>query len=615
MIRIKFILLFILLFTLNLPAQNASSREWTIFRSGISQYQKANYEKALQSFSLMLNKLPNSALTTANLLMLAKTNYKMGNYQVSLVQCAEFTKKFPNSTYLDDIGYLRANNYYRMGRLQNAAVEWFDLALSAKKKIIHDKALKLANNLIDYKLNRILLEKMAQSANSGIKPIIVYYIARKYWQNGNPGLARKTLAPALAHIQDINFKDKAEELNDQLNGRARNEIEVAVLLPITGPNAEIGTQLLNGLQLAVDGYNKSAAKPVNLHVYDYSSRLITALELMDKIASDGNALFIFGPVENDITAACAAVAKYKGITLVSPTATRNGISALSPNCILLAPSVKTMGQSIAAFAMDSLKLKRFASLAPMDDYFTEMTDGFTSTIEALGGSIPAQEWYYPGDQNFKKQFQIIKRIGLKLTFTDSIHQTQADISENDLDSLYAEYKQNKRDELKETKTQLDSADISVDTFDGFFLPLFKDDISYLASQFAYSNFHTQLLGNADWYDPQVLKRNKNYIRGLIFVSDGYLNEESWDYRQFRNNYRNKYKQTPDRFALIGFDGFNFLSGALQHNPYLTKENITGKIIKLKPYQGIYRRIIMANGRENKSIRLLKFMYGQILPIR
>ena len=342
--RIKFILLFILVFALNLPAQNASSREWTIFRSGISQYQKANYEKALQSFSLMLNKLPNSALTTANLLMLAKTNYKMGNYQASLVQCAEFKKKFPYSAYLDDIGYLSANNYYRMGRLQKAAVEWLDLALSAKKKIIRDKALKLANNLVDYKLNRLDLNKMVQDNSRTLAPIISYYIARKYWQNGNPGLARKTLAPALAHIQDINFKDMAEALNDQLTGRARNEIEVAVLLPITGANADIGTQLLNGLQLAVDSYNKSSAKHVNLHVYDYSSRLITALELMDKIATDGNALFIFGPVENDITAACAAVAKYKGITLVSPTATRNGISALSPNCILLAPSVKTMGQ-------------------------------------------------------------------------------------------------------------------------------------------------------------------------------------------------------------------------------------------------------------------------------
>ena len=66
----------------NISAQNASSREWTIFRKGVAEYQKGNYDMARQSFSLMISKLSNSPLTTANKLMLAKTNYKSGDYEL-----------------------------------------------------------------------------------------------------------------------------------------------------------------------------------------------------------------------------------------------------------------------------------------------------------------------------------------------------------------------------------------------------------------------------------------------------------------------------------------------------------------------------------------------------
>lgn len=612
--RIKLIGLIVLILVISLHAQNASSREWIVFRSAVSQYQKANYEKALQGFSLMLSKLPNSALTTANMLMLAKTNYKMGNYQASLLKCKEFIKKFPGSSYTDAINLLIGDNYYRQKRMQNAAETWLQMALDATDKNIRNKAAKRTDALITNKMNRLTLQDMLAQAAPSSKAILRYYIAEKYQQNGNIALARSTLGIAITNIHDRFFKEKAEILNDVLNGQSSTEIEIAALLPINGGNAAIGEQMLKGLQLAVDGYNKTATRAVKIHVYDYGSRLISALELMHKIASSP-ALFVFGPIENDITAACAVVAECQGIPLMSPTATRGTINAISSNSVLLAPSVETMGREIATFAVDSLKLKRIASLSPMDDYFIEMTKSFKSTLEAHGSTLPTQEWYYPGDQNFKKQFLIIKRAGLKLAFADSIHEARPELPALEVDSLYRLYQKDARQKLADSKTKTDSADISVNAFDGFFLPLFKDDISYLASQFAFANFHSQLLGNSDWYDPQVLKRNKTYIKGLIFASDGYLNEESWDYRQFRNNYRTQFKKTPDHFALIAYDGFNFISAALRLDSRMTHENFIETITKLKPFQGIYRRIDIDSKRENKSVRILKFIYGQIVPIR
>jgi len=84
----------------------------------------------------------------------------------------------------------------------------------------------------------------------------------------------------------------------------------------------------------------------------------------------------------------------------------------------------------------------------------------------------------------------------------------------------------------------------------------------IAPQFAYHNIQAQVLGNADWYDEKALKRNKNYLNGLIFASDYYLNTEGRDYKQFRNQFRIDFKRTPEKYEMIGYDSFNFILHAI-----------------------------------------------------
>jgi len=611
----KLFFLLIFLFS-NLIAQNASTREWTIFQKGVAEYQKGNYEKALQSFSLMINKLPNSALTTANHLMLAKTNYKFGDYDVSLQQCEEFKKRFPQSKYIDEIKYLMGNNYYRLERIETAVASWLKVGFGTSNSVLREKVLKLADDVIRYKMNRLSVNSLSQQyIGSPIKESFEYHLANEKYRNGNVAAAKSELKTLLATAKTIYYRNKAQNLMDQLEGKASNEIHIAALLPLSGNNEIIGKALLNGFNLAVTEYNNgSSAKKIVIDEFDYSSNLISALELVKKISSDRSHSFIFGPVENDIVASCAAIADYEGITIVSPTASSDKIKSISENCITLAPTVKTMAQAIQTYAFDSLAVRRLATFAPIDDYFIDLTDEFTQTYQENGGLVVFQEWYYPGDQNFKKQFRKMKRVGLRLAFKDSLILENADISDSSVDSLYLIYLEEQREELKETKTKIDSADIPVTTFDGMFVPVFEDDISFIASQFAFSNFQTQLLGNADWYNKDALKKNRNYVNGIVFVADGYLNEEDWDYRQFRNNYRNAFQKTPEKFELIGYDSFKFLSNVLIDSK-VNRTNFLEKIVQLNPYQGIYRSFDINRSRTNKSVKILKYIYGQVIPLK
>ncbi|RMH63441.1 MAG: outer membrane protein assembly factor BamD, partial [Calditrichaeota bacterium] len=137
-----------------LASQNASAREWKIFRKGVAEYQNGNYELALQSFSLMLNKLPNSALTTANMLMLAKTHYKAGRYEASLTQCRRFLERFPDSKYVPEIYYLTGNNYYRLEKQVPALKNWLTALEKSENEALRAKSWDLAHALARYKMNR-----------------------------------------------------------------------------------------------------------------------------------------------------------------------------------------------------------------------------------------------------------------------------------------------------------------------------------------------------------------------------------------------------------------------------------------------------------------------------
>jgi len=111
------------------------------------------------------------------------------------------------------------------------------------------------------------------------------------------------------------------------------------------------------------------------------------------------------------------------------------------------------------------------------------------------------------------------------------------------------------------------------------------------------------------------EKNKNYINGLIFGTDGYLNEESWDYRQFRNEFRTKYKKSPTMYSVIGYDTFKYILQAYDPaSQSMSRNQFVRNLKKLNTYTGVYRTIELTRKRVNQTLKLLKYNYGQIIPL-
>ncbi len=603
-----------------LAAQNTLQKEWKIFQQGVQDYKTGEYDKAYKNFSLVISRLGNkSHLLTANYLMLAKTLYKMERYQKSLEICNQFLKKFPNSSYTDDIRYLQANNYYRLNRLQTASKIWLSLAEKARDARLRKKALNLARDALRYALDAQGLARLEQQAETPFQKKFIDYIkAERFYEARNTAAAIKTLEAYRAIPGKFPPLDrKAENLYAFLKNKEHNIVRFAALLPLSGSNRQIGQAILDGAQMALSEFNHLNQMNIRLIPFDYQGRLEVALQKMKEIARDPSIVAVFGPLENDVTAACAVVADYEKIPLVTPTASGKNLRRLSDYTVQLSVPVDILASKLARYVADSLNVHRVATLSPIDDYFLDFTNTFVNYLKNNFIDIVAQRWYYPGDNNLTEHFKAIKRIGLKLAFQDSVMAADSTVTPDQIDALYKEYQKEQRAKLLHStnRVKIDSADIPVKSIDAILLPVYQEDIDMIASQFAYSNIQAQVLGNSDWYDLNRLKRNKNYINGLIFISDNFLDKNNWDYRQFLNKFRLNFHRTPEKFELLGFDNFNFILRALSNSNRKPERSNFLKIIKAQPkYEGILRRFNIGEKRYNNAARILKYYYGQLLPL-
>jgi ABC-type branched-subunit amino acid transport system substrate-binding protein/outer membrane protein assembly factor BamD (BamD/ComL family) len=598
-------------------AQKYSEREKAIFEKNLLLYTQGDFKQAEQNFALVISKLPDSPLLTTNFLMLIKSQYKNGNYTKTIDQSKSFLKKFPKSSYRDDVLYVMGNSYFQLNRFRTAARNWIQSLAAADDPRMERKLEMLISQVIMYKMNdedrEVLINDIRPSEDGEMLINIAW--AEKEFKEGNNYAARERLMGYLQKYPENKYSNKAEKLLSSGGHQFSVNERLALLLPLNGFNKDVGESILEGTYLALDEYNNQHNTNLEISVKDYGEEIITAISALKDLAQNQNILAVVGPLENDIAAACAAISHYEQLPLLSPTATENNLVTFSDYFFQINTPIDIAAESIARYALDSLKIIRFATFAPIDNHFIKMVNKFKETVEKAGAEIAVQAWYYPGDQDVYKQFMKIKRTGLKLAFTDSISIKKPELLPDELDSLYNESLTIEKEKMEGTNMKIDSADIPITSIDGVFVPIFKEDLEFIAPQIAYSNIQAQYLGNSDWYDLEQLKKNKNYINGIIFGSDGYLNEESWDYRQFRNEFRTKYKKTPTLYSVIGYDSFKYILQAYDPaNPNMSRNQFLRNLKKLNTYNGIYRTIDLSRKRVNQALKLLKYNFGQIIPL-
>jgi ABC-type branched-subunit amino acid transport system substrate-binding protein len=157
---------------------------------------------------------------------------------------------------------------------------------------------------------------------------------------------------------------------------------VAVLVPLTGPNAAVGQSLLNAANLALFD---TGGQRIRITAYDTNTGAAAAA---NEALADGNGL-ILGPLLAENVREVAPVARRADVPVV---AFSNDVSVAGNGVYLMGFNPGQSVDRVVTFAR-TRGVQRFGALVPASVYGERTGQALTSAVEAAGGNLVAMETY------------------------------------------------------------------------------------------------------------------------------------------------------------------------------------------------------------------------------
>ncbi len=159
---------------------------------------------------------------------------------------------------------------------------------------------------------------------------------------------------------------------DPLDGMHR----VALLLPVTGPDGDVGQSIANATALAL-----TDTKATNIRMITYDTSMGVAAAAKRAIA-DGNKV-ILGPLRGDHVVEAAAVARTAGVPIISFS---NDVGVAGQNVFLLGHLPNQSIDRVVRYAR-SQGYNRFAGVVSTNVYGQRAQSNLTSAVRSAGGTL------------------------------------------------------------------------------------------------------------------------------------------------------------------------------------------------------------------------------------
>lgn len=304
-------------------------------------------------------------------------------------------------------------------------------------------------------------------------------------------------------------------------------VRIAVLLPLSGPNAAIGRALLDAAQLAAFELGDDH---FTLLPRDTGGTPQGAAAAADAAIAEG-ARLIVGPLFAAEVPAAAARARPAGISVLCLS---NDLGVAAPGVFVLGIPPRVQIARIVAFAR-SRGLSRYAALLPNNGYGAAVEGALREAAARVGGQLSAIERY---DPNTTDASPVVRRLAAYETRRAALQQQrrQLETSEDDVSKQAL-----RRLEGLETLGEVG--------FDSVILPDFGDRLLAIAPLLPYYDIdpaRIRLLGTTLWDDPRVAREPA--LAGSWFAAPP---PEARD--AFNKRYRQLYRREPPRLATLAYD--------------------------------------------------------------
>ena len=481
--------------------------------------------------------------------LLMEALVRKGDFQFSLRLFQIYAKKFPSSPFMPRLWYLEGVSQIKEKN--------YDIALTAFTNALNGGINGAVDSLIQADVQR-LCEKVftgdelsALSERTDFHPRIEeslkYYDMLKLFQAGMTKATRQKSSDFLKKYPHSQRSSMVKDMYDKSNGQQKGVLLVGVLAPLSGNVSDVGKQVVQGIQLAIDRAVAASDLKIKLILCDTRGNMLETARQTQELINEHHVSVIIGPVLSQDAIVAASMLVGKDIVMITPTATDDGIAALGPNIFQMNIPLGVLGAKIAKYAMDNLNIHDFAIISPATEYGMELSKIFRAEVEKKGFEIVDEQTYDENTHDFKGQLEKL-REDLKL------RNKQRTLLEKSLEGEeQPEVKKEKHGDAKADKHAVLPVDSTLQV-GGLFIPAESEDVTMIAPQVLFHRIHTQLLGSTGWQNPKTILDGKEYVNDALFSTNfqpGGDDDKAW--LDFKNAYKARYSIEPERIAALGFD--------------------------------------------------------------
>lgn len=586
-----------------------------LFMKGVDYYKQKQYVDAQRTFFTALKNNPDSRLQTSIKLMLAKSYYKLGEYSAANLVINDFLERYESSIYVDDIYYLKGNINFKQEEYSKAVENWLWIIYNGKDNrlmrksgdyIFHTMALYLSQDELS-----ALNQKYPDDVFNGLIEVVT---AKKLMDSGKQEQGELHLE---RFLDNYPYHFYAEQVSEILRGRRGSSItsnSILILKSGESPAKEISDAIAKGFfYAAYEMAQRDRQRALVIDTLTVGTNLLSMLHSTMDYMGHKKPLAVVGPLSDDGNTALGLLSRYEYFPFVSPFSSQNGLAELSPYVFQINPDAEIKGRFLAEYAIHEMGLKTFATLAPADAYGISIIKGFKEVLLENEAELVEEQWYYEDTQDFSRQFKTIRKQGFYITFRDSVLGVDSTLVDTTLQKQFREY-MTETLFSNEGRREIDSTQVPSAGIDALFIATYPDYIPFMAPQFAFQNIQTQLLGNEGWNDKDVLIQQQVYLDGLIYISAGYIDPESWNLKAFQSRFRQQMQETAEIYHLLGYDIGKWMISHYQ--PGISRGAFRNRLANTDLYQGVLENLQFSiKPRVNSQLNIIKFYRGQILKVQ
>lgn len=346
-------------------------------------------------------------------------------------------------------------------------------------------------------------------------------------------------------------------------------IRVGVNYELTGETATYGTNLNDGVMLAIEEINANGGvlgKEIEPIVIDNKSDATEVANVSTRLTTRENVVALLGPATSGSTKAAIPAAMQNKIPLISGSATADDVT-LDANGNVKEYAFKTcfndsfQGVIMAQFAYNDLGLKKASVLADTtSDYAQGLSKAFQETFTELGGEVLKVEAYAAGDTDFKAVLT----------------------------------------NLKGTNPEF------------LYVPGYYEEVGLIVRQARELGLDVPILGGDGYESPKLLElAGKSALNDIYYSSHYSPADDSEKVLEFKKSFKEKYNKEPDAFNALGYDMGYLLADAIERAGEADSEKIKVALEETDGFEGITGTLTIDEKHNPiKSVTIIEIKDGE-----